>query len=159
RAAAGTFFGSVSANQWNQTTDFQPFSARQQYPDVKSLSDPYANLPGGVSPYPYTYNPTETRFLPNAAITGIARDYRWPYTYQLNASIQRQISDLSVMAAYVGALGHNWPTIRDINYPVYGPGATDGNVNARRPIQPQPQTYSSISLIQSTVSTSYHGLQ
>src|SRR2546425_699302 len=96
RAAAGMFFGSVSANEWNQSTDFQPFSARQQYTNVKSLTDPYGNFPGGVSPYPYIYSPANPKLLPDAAVTGIALDFRWPYTYQLNFSIQRQVtSDLS----------------------------------------------------------------
>ena len=160
RAAFGTFFGSISANEWNQTTDFQPFSARQQFNDVKSLTDPYGNLPGGLSPYPYVFSPTNTRFLPFAAITAISPDFRWPYTYQMNLSVQRQVSrDFSVTAAYVGALGHKWPTIRDVNYPVYGPGATAANINDRRPIQPAPQTYSSINVVESTIDNSYHGLQ
>jgi Carboxypeptidase regulatory-like domain/TonB dependent receptor len=160
RAAFGKFFGSISANEWNQTTDFQPFSARQTFTDVKSLTDPYANLPGGVSPYPYVYSATNTRFLPNAAITAISPDFQWPYTYQMNLSVQRQLTkDLSVTAAYVGTLGHRWPTIRDVNYPVYGPGATAANLNDRRPIQPAPQTYSSIAVIESVVNNSYHGLQ
>lgn len=160
RAGFGLFYGSISANEWNQTTDFQPFSARQQFNTVRSLTDPYADLPGGVSPYPYVYDPANTRFLANASVTTIARDFVWPYTYQLNFSVQRQLmSDLSFTAAYVGALGHRWPTIRDNNYPIYGPGATAGNVNARRPIQPQPNTYAVINDIESTVNNSYHGLQ
>lgn len=160
RAAAGVFYGSISANEWNQSTDFQPFSARQTFTNVRSLTDPYGNLPGGQSPYPYVYTPTDVRFLPDAAVSGIARDFRWPYTYQLNLSVQRQLtSDLSVTIAYVGTLGHNWPTIRDANYPIYGPGATAANVNQRRPIQPQPGTYSSIRMIESVISTAYHGLQ
>jgi hypothetical protein len=160
RAAFGLFYGSFSANEWNQTTDFQPFSARQQFNDVKSLTDPYGNLPGGVSPYPYVYDPSNTRFLANASVTTISTNAQSPYTYQLNLSIQRQLaSDLSVTAAYVGALGHHWPTIRDLNYPIYGPGATSANVNARRPIQPQPNTYAVINDIESSVNTAYHGLQ
>lgn len=160
RAAFGLFYGSISANEWNQTTDFQPFSARQQFNDVKSLTDPYGNLPGGVSPYPYVYDPAHTLFLANASVTTIATDFQMPYTYQLNFSVQRQLTtDLSVTAAYVGALGHHWPTIRDLNYPIYGPGATTANVNARRPIQPQPNTYGVINDVESIVNTSYHGLQ
>jgi hypothetical protein len=160
RAAFGLFYGSISANEWNQTTDFQPFSARQQFNDVKSLTDPYGNLPGGLSPYPYVYDPAHTLFLANASVTTIARDFVWPYTYQLNFSIERQLrSGLSVTAAYVGALGHHWPTIRDNNYPVYGPGATTANVNTRRPIQPQPNSYAVINDIESSVTDAYHGLQ
>jgi hypothetical protein len=160
RAAIGTFYGSISANEWNQSSDFQPFSARQTFNDVKSLTDPYANLPGGASPYPYVYNSTNTRFLPYASVTGIALDFQWPYTYQMNFSVQREVSrGLSVTAAYVGTLGHRWPTIRDYNYPVYRTGATVANIDDRRPIQPQPQTYSSIRMIESVINNSYHGLQ
>lgn len=160
RAAAGAFFGSISANEWNQSTDFQPFSARQNLTPVNTLTEPYNNLPGGVSPFPYVYSPTATRFLPNAAITGISLGFQWPYTYQMNFSVQRQLtSEVSVTAAYVGTLGHRWPTIRDVNYPVYGPGATTANLNARRPIQPAPQTYSSIGMIESVINNAYHGLQ
>ncbi|RPJ57531.1 MAG: TonB-dependent receptor [Acidobacteria bacterium] len=160
RAAAGLFVGSISANEWNQTGDRQPFTARQQFNTVKSFTDPYGSLPGGVSPYPYVYDPANPKFLEYAAITGTAIDFQWPYTYQFNLSIQRQVTnDLSVTAAYVGANGYFWPTIRDYNYPVYGPGATSSNVNDRRPIQPKPKTYSTIAIIESVLNNSYHGLQ
>ena len=46
-----------------------------------------------------------------------------------------------------------------MNYPVYGPGATSTNLNDRRPIQPAPQTYGSIRVIESIINNSYHGLQ
>jgi hypothetical protein len=36
-------------------SDNQPFVIRQQFNNVKSLSDPYGLLPGGVSPIPYGY--------------------------------------------------------------------------------------------------------
>jgi len=160
RAAAGVFFGSISADEWSSSANQQPFSIRQVFNSPRSLTDPYGGLPGGVSPFPYVYDPRSPRFLANAPIQSIGTDFRWPYTYQLNLSVQREItSDLSVTAAYVSTLGRRWPTIRDINYPVFGAGATAANVNARRPIQPQPNTYSAITSLESTVNTAYHGLQ
>ena len=45
----------------------------------------------------------------------------------------------------------------DVNYPVYGPGATAANVDLRRPYLPG--TLSSIGLLQSMMNNNYHGLQ
>ena len=50
RAGAGIFYGSITGNEWNTTADNQPFTVRQQFPTVFTLSDPYRNLPGGVGP-------------------------------------------------------------------------------------------------------------
>ncbi|MGH9845079.1 MAG: carboxypeptidase regulatory-like domain-containing protein, partial [Blastocatellia bacterium] len=160
RAAAGVFFGSISADEWSSSANQQPFSIRQTFNNPTSLTNPYGGLPGGVSPFPYVYDPRSPRFLANAPIQSISTDFRWPYTYQLNLSVQREItSTLSLTAAYVSTLGRRWPTIRDLNYPVFGPGATAANVNARRPIQPLPNTYSTITSLESTINTAYHGLQ
>ena len=47
----------------NGTADRPPFTIRQQFTNVKSFTDPYGNLPGGVSPFPYFYTPENPRFL------------------------------------------------------------------------------------------------
>ena len=52
RAAFGMFYGSITGNEWNTTADNQPFTVRQSFPTVFTLSDPYRNLPGGVGPFP-----------------------------------------------------------------------------------------------------------
>lgn len=46
RAAFGMFYGSITGNEWNTTADNQPFTVRQSFPTVFTLSDPYRNLPG-----------------------------------------------------------------------------------------------------------------
>jgi hypothetical protein len=158
RAGFGVFYGSVSGNEWNQTADNQPFTIRQQFNNVFSLTDPYRNLPGGVSPYPYLYDPSNPRFLYPANIYGPSLDFVLPYTYQMNVSVQRELRRaISVTAAYVGALGRKYPLSPDLNYPVFGPTATAGNVDSRRPIQPG--ELARINLIQSIIGTDYHGLQ
>jgi hypothetical protein len=158
RAGFGVFYGSISGNEWNGVSDRQPFSIRQQFNDVKSLSDPYGNLPGGISPYPYVYSASNPKFLFPASVGPISLDFAWPYTYQMNLSVERQItSDVTMSVAYVGALGHKQPFKPDVNYPVFGPGATANNVDARRPYLPG--VLSSVGLLQSMMNNAYHGLQ
>jgi hypothetical protein len=158
RAGGGIFFGSVSGNEWNTPSNFQPFAVRQQFNNVQSLTNPYGLLPGGVSPYPYSYNPQSPRFILPANLFAIAENFRWPYTYQLNFSIQRQIAkDLTITAAYVGSLAHRLPFAVDINYPTYNSTATTSNVNARRPIDTN--TLGSILLLESNMTSSYNGFQ
>ena len=37
----------------------------------------------------------------------MSTNFRWPYTYHMNFSLQRQLSkDFSVTASYVSTLGH-----------------------------------------------------
>ena len=158
RAAAGIFYGSISGNEWNSTADNQPFSIRQQFNDVQSLTNPYGHLPGGVSPYPYSYDPKNPKFLLPAAVQGAALNFAWPYTYQLNFSVQRQVThDVSVTAAYVGSLSRRLPFAQDVNYPIYSSTATAQNVNNRRPIEPG--ILGQILLVKSIMNASYHGLQ
>ena len=158
RAAAGVFYGSVSGNEWNSTSNYVPFAVRQQFNDVATLTDPYRNLPGGVSPFPFTYSSKSPKFLYPATIWGIAPDFVWPYTYQFNLSVQQEVArDFSVTAAYVGSLSRRLPFAVDVNYPIYKTGATSSNVNDRRPILPG--TLSSVSAVRSIMNASYHGLQ
>jgi hypothetical protein len=158
RAAAGIFYGSVSGNEWNSSSNFQPFAVRQQFNDVQSLTTPYGHLPGGLSPFPYSYDPKNPRFIYPASIYGYAPDFVWPYTYQLNFSIQRQITkDWSATAAYVGSLSRRLPFAVDLNYPFYSSTATSANVNNRRPIDTG--VLSSIQLVESTMNAEYNGLQ
>lgn len=130
---------------------------RQTFNNVQSLTNPYGNLPGGVSPFPYSYNPSSPRFITPASLFGIAHDFQWPYTYQLNFSVQRQVKDINITAAYVGALSHHLPFAVDINYPSYNSAATSTNVNNRRAIDTG--TLGSILMMQSNMNANYNGLE
>jgi Carboxypeptidase regulatory-like domain len=158
RAGAGIFFGSVSGNGWGTVENSQPFAVRQQFSNVASLTHPYALLPGGVSPFPYVYSPATARFITPAGLLPIDLNFRWPYTYQFNFTIQRQITrGLNVSAGYVGTLGHHLAFSPDINYPIYNSTATSSNFNNRRPIDPG--VLSTINLMQSNATSSYNSLQ
>jgi hypothetical protein len=158
RAGAGVFYGSITGNEWNTTADNQPFTVRQTFPTVYTLSDPYRNLPGGVGPFPFTYDPASPRFTYPAQVFGPSLDFVWPYTYQMNVTVEKEIvRSFSTSASYVGALGRRLPASLDKNYPLYGPGATVQNVNSRRPYQPG--VIGQARVLESMFNSDYHGLQ
>lgn len=147
RAGGGVFYGSVSGNEMNSTSNYEPFATRLTFINIvtgtaskplsttnigATLTNPYTNYPGG-RPFPYT-----GYFTPGGSISGTAPYFRWPYSYQYNFSIERQVgSNLTFSAAYVGALGEDLPFSIDLNYPVRNvPGVTSTtpNVILRRPI-------------------------
>lgn len=158
RAGAGIFYGSISGNEWNTTADNQPFTVRQQIANVKTLSDPYGNFPGGVGPFPFEYNPASPRFTFPAQVFGPSLEFVWPKTYQMNVTVEKQLlRDFSVSASYVAALGRNLPASIDRNYPVFTSTATAANFNARRPYQPG--VLGSARVLESIFNSDYHGLQ
>jgi hypothetical protein len=158
RAAGGVFYGSISSNNMNMTTDYQPFSARQTFANVKTLSDPYGNMPGG-SPFPISYTPGTPRFaLLPADVSTLAQNFHFPYTYQFNASVQRQLrSDLSVNLGYVGSMTHHLPFTVDKNYPIWNATATTANLPSRRPYLPG--TLGIVYYEDGIIDADYHGLQ
>ena len=142
RAGAGMFFGSISGNEWNTMTNFQPFSIRLTFPNNSSkttaagvplgatLKNPYNNYPGG-NPFPY-----QGTFVTGGGIFAVDTGFQWPYSYQLNFGVQQQLTrSITMSVAYVGTLSHNLPFGRDVNYPVLTPTATNSgaSVLARRP--------------------------
>jgi outer membrane receptor protein involved in Fe transport len=164
RGGFGVFYGSISGNEWNTMTNFQPFSTRLTFTNINqrtnaagvplgaSLSNPYNAFVGG-NPFPY-----RGTFTNGGGLFPVATDFKWPRTYQMNVSIQRQLpGDLVVGAAYVGTESRNLPFGRDINYPVVTPTATNAGANilARRPNP----LFGAVLLLQSDQSANYHGLQ
>jgi hypothetical protein len=157
RGGAGIFYGSLSGNEWNTTSNFEPFAIRLTFTNNNSatkstgatLSNPYRGLAGG-DPFPYT-----GQFVTGGSIFGASPNFHWPYTYQLNFTVQRQFtSTLAVQASYVGSLSHDLPFSVDLNYPTFA-GATSTNIQPRRPNPAFGQVLS----MQSGQTASYNGLQ
>ncbi len=148
RAGAGVFFGALAGNEWNQPGNAQPFAVRQTNININSFTNVYAptlvngnpsGFPNG-DPFPYTYTPKNPRWLPEANIETIAQNVQWPYIYQINFSIQRELPQhVTVTAAYVGTLSHHVPMMVDDNYGPYAAGANTtvsgkaGSEDSRRP--------------------------
>jgi hypothetical protein len=162
RAGAGIFFGTTSGNEWNQPGNAQPFAIRQTFNSITSLTHPYnnpASFPTG-NPFPYIYNPSSPRFLKPASIESIGTNVQWPYMYQVNFAIQRQLpGQLSLTTAYVGTLSRDVPTMIDDNYAPYAPGASTSqtSINARRPYDPG--ILGQNIFLTSNQTASYHSLQ
>lgn len=164
RGGFGIFYGSISGNEWNTMTNTQPFSTRLTFTNINqrtnaqgvplgaSLSNPYNAFVGG-NPFPY-----RGTFVTGGGATVVASDFDWPRTYQMNLSLQRQITkDLTVGAAYVGTISEKLPFGRDINYPVLNATATSAGANilSRRPNP----AFGAVIEIDSDQSASYHALQ
>lgn len=159
RAAAGLFWGSISGNEWNTMTNFQPFSTRLTFTNIAgtqnnwngaTLVNPYNNFPGG-NPFPYNGS-----FTPGGGFFAVDPDFTWPRTVQANVAIQREVlKDLILGVAYVGTWSSHLPFGRDVNYPIATPTATTGNITARRPNP----AFGAVLELASDQDASYNGLQ
>ncbi|HSE21970.1 MAG TPA: carboxypeptidase regulatory-like domain-containing protein [Pyrinomonadaceae bacterium] len=164
RAAIGVFYGSISGNEWNTMTNFQPFSTRLTFSNINqrtnaagvplgaTLRNPYNAFVGG-NPFPY-----KGTFTTGGGLFPVSDEFNWPYSYQMNVSVQRQLTqNLTVGAAFVGTRGHNLPFARDINYPILTRTATSAgaNVLSRRPNP----AFGAILELDSDQFATYNGLQ
>jgi hypothetical protein len=160
RGAAGIFFDGVAGNEWNQPGNAIPFALRPQTGEgpLSSITN-YYSTPGdfpstaaGGGLIPYIYTPAKPTFIegPGGATEAIAPHFKYPYVYQVNLSVQRQLPGrLTLTAAYVTALSHQLPNFIDANYAPYAttvngsaftPSTSANNVAARRQFDPCPTT-------------------
>jgi hypothetical protein len=158
RAAAGLFFGAISAQEWENMTSGQPYILNEIFTNPGTLTKPYSTLPGGKSPFPYFFNPSNPAWVFPANVLTTALNFVWPYSYQLNASVQQQLpGGVTTQIAYIGELHRHLESQRDVNYPVYTPGVTTATVNNRRPYDVG--LLSSVSQLFSDQNASFHSLQ
>jgi hypothetical protein len=163
-AAGGLFYGSISGNEWNTTTNFQPWSTRLTFTNTNpktdangvplgaSLSSPYTAYPGGA-PFPY-----HGTFVTGGGLFAISKAFDWPHAWQTNVGVQQQLgSHFAVSASYIGSFNRNLPFARDVNYPVATSTATTAgaNVLSRRP----DPTVGAVLLLASDQYSNYNGLQ
>jgi len=164
RAAGGIFYGSISGNEWNTMTNFQPWSTRLTLsninlttnaagvPNGASLRNPYNNYVGGA-PFPYNGS-----YANGGGIFAVSQDFEWARAYQTNVGVQRQVTKaLALGAAYIGTFSRNLPFGRDVNYPVVTPTASTAGANilARRPNP----AFGAVLLLDSDQYSNYNGLQ
>jgi hypothetical protein len=152
RGAFGVFYGNVAGNEMNQPGNAVPFALRPQTGEgpLNSITNFYSypgdfpsTAPGGGL-FPYTYSASKPVFIsgPGGATEAISPKFKYPYTYQMNFSVQQQLPGGIVMtAAYVGALSHQLPNFIDANYSPYStvfgaPSTTAQSVAVRRQFDP-----------------------
>ena len=156
RGGAGVFYGSVSGNEWNTTSNFEPFAVRLTLnPNVAGTGTLLSNPYRGMNPVPF---PFTGGFIPQGNIFGPATNFSWPYTYQFNFSAQQQVTQkLSFQLAYVGSLSHDLPFATDLNYPIQNSTSSTSaaNVQSRRP----DKDFGPILALRSNQTASYNGLQ
>ena len=172
RAGGGIFYGLVSGNEWNTTSNFEPFATRLTFTNTgkaptltgttesggPTLTNPYNGF--ATLPFPYT-----GQTIPGGSIYGVAPNFQWPYSYQANVSVQREIvRDLTVTVAFVGQYSHDLPFSTDLNYPTAcgvpvpaGCSGSGASVLARRPLDTG--TLGQVFVLESNQTASYNGLQ
>jgi Carboxypeptidase regulatory-like domain len=90
---------------------------------VLSISDPFANFPGG-NPYPAAFScytcvgdPTTPFVSPQGVVSIFTPDFKGPRTVSWNGSIEHHFEgDILVRAAYVASHSWNEPVVRDLNW-------------------------------------------
>lgn len=125
RGAYGLFYNPASANTWGYTVMLNP-------PFL--VSETFEPQPGTVpsltwaNPFPGSGNiPASPSF------TGVARNYKTPYSQQWNMAVEFEVlKNTAIRATYLGNLGLHLPTPFPVNDPPY-PAA--GPIQARRPFQ------------------------
>ena len=152
RGAMGIFFGNVAGNQWNQPGNAVPFALRPQTGEgpLNSITNFYSypgdfpsTAPGGGL-FPYIYTPSNPTFIsgPGGAVEAISPKFKYPYIYQMNFSVQRELpGHITLTTAYVGALSHQLPNFIDANYSPYStafgtPSTSATSVAVRRQFDP-----------------------
>lgn len=111
----------------------QPFGLTETISSPTSFVNPYAAVLG-VSPFPYTPDPSNPKFITNGTTYGTTADGgSTPYAQEFNFSLQQQLTKTyALQIAYVGSNFIKQLNSIDINTPVYG----TGNVLSRRPYEP-----------------------
>jgi hypothetical protein len=152
RGGAGIFFGDVAGNEMNQPGNAVPFALRPQTGEgpLNSITNYYSypgdfpsTAPGGGL-FPYHYSASSPVFIsgPGGATEAISPHFKYPYVYQFNFSVQRQLPGrLTLTTAYVSALSHQLPNFIDAAYAPYStafgaPSTSATSIADRRQFDP-----------------------
>ena len=161
RGGYGIFYFDQAELQTGQQLQ-QPFVASITTHKTPNLVTPYAPDP---DPFPFVYDPANPRFVSGTTIFAVPTNGgSIPYVEEYNLNIEQQLTPkFAFHIGYVGNATRKNYLIHDSNAPVYVPGAstTTAGLNARRPYQPTPTTYTfgEISLNDNVDNDTYNSLQ
>ena len=158
RGGYGMFFLRPFPRLYNNFVESAPFSPTMVLNSV-DIRDPYGSA-GVRDPFP--------PFAPVDLSSNAPFSTPMPYAYfqtdwgvgdlqTWNLTLEQQLAgNLLLRAAYVGNKGTHLQSFRERNAAVYGPGATVGNTNARRPLAPY---FASVKMLVDTGNSVYHSMQ
>ena len=162
RASYGIFFSAIDQVSVSNNLVQQPFSRSVTVNKNPNLVTPFAPA---ADPFPYTPSATNAVFLSGANLFGLPPGDKYiPTVNEFSLGIQQQYSSRwSSEINYIGNLTRHFYITTDVNSPAYVPGAatTTAGLNARRPYEPTPSTYTfaAISVAAPRANSSYHSLQ
>jgi Carboxypeptidase regulatory-like domain/TonB-dependent Receptor Plug Domain len=162
RGGYGLFYSQIDQVRVSNSLVQQPYSLTMVVNKTPSLVNPYG--PGG-GPFPYNPDPASAVFTSGATIFGVEPGaHNVPSVQQFSLGVQQQLAtNWGAELSYVGSLGRHFPINIDANSPVYVPGGstTTAGLNARRPYEPTPGTYTFGQITQVLLSSnfSYNALQ
>jgi hypothetical protein len=160
RASYGRFYSSTHLFYDAQFAYNNPWGDLISLPPGQKLDTPWANYAGG-NPFPLII-PKNGAFPVNGAMLTYPLHTNPPYMQQWNISIQRQLgSNWLISASYLGNnLIHGW-AYQQINPGLLVPGATTGNISARRAFilanPSQGSYYSTVGLLDDGATAGYQG--
>jgi hypothetical protein len=153
RGGFGMFYATRGASQFDNTEQ-QPFVLDNTINGTPNLVTPYTIPPyNGTDPFPYNSNLSNPVFYSGATISGVEPHAAYPYVMEYNLTVEQQLGKgMAARMAYVGSQSRKFFISRDINEPIYSPGAsvTSAGINARRPYQPSPATYQFSQIVQNS---------
>ncbi len=158
RGGYGIFYVRPFPRLYNNFVESAPFSPTISLNGI-DMQDPYGSS-GVRNPFPpfapVDLNPNVPFSLP-MPYAYFQEDWGVGYSQAWNLTLEQQLApDWLVRVAYVGNKGTHLQTFRERNAAVFGPGATVGNTNARRPLAPY---FASVKEMADAGNSVYHALQ
>jgi hypothetical protein len=151
-----TYTGLAQMSPWGNAITVTSFP--------KGWDDPWAATPGGDPIPALLQGPSINSIFPlNGTYTSYPLDLQATAVDQWNVSYQKQVAaGWMVSANYIGSMTNHIWTTNQINPAVFAPGATAGNVNARRVLNLQNPAegkyYGSIQQVDDDGTSRYNGL-
>jgi hypothetical protein len=136
RGGFGIFYQPPFTEAFGTLTNSAPFS-----PQFTRFGVPFDNpWAGTTNPFPASYGPAipgkDAKFDIPTAVVALSPGWRPPRVASWNLAVERQLTkDVLARVAYAASKGTFLGYNPDLNAAVYGPGATTGNTQARRPNQ------------------------
>lgn len=157
RGGGGMFWNPQFTILYNGFVNAAPFS-----PQITTFGVPFNDPFGAIqNPFPQAFAPFDaprdsTFVLPMGQIGTFNQNFRPSYMQAFNLTAERELMRNTVArVSYVGNMGRFLSYNTDVNYARFGPGATTGNIQQRRPYG----NFGAILMAEAGSSSSYHAMQ